>query len=828
MVNHQRMDTFEDLARVVEGPEIELSWAAVNDAPGACQSAYSLALFSGGKLLMATGWIESREQRHIVTASLPNGPEIEWTLWLRDDQGRESDEADASFFVGDIDWSAPWIAPTWSDPHRPAYFRRRFKVNRPVKDARLYVCGLGYCAARLNGEPLWGDALSPAVTDYTKTCQYVLYPDLSDWLKDGDNTLSVTVAAGWRSNDGPYLNRHEKPAFFGPIQLSAMLVIDYEDGTSKTIKTDGKWQCGQGPITFSHLFDGETYDARQKILYGPSCPIDPPGGVMRPMTIPPVTGWRTVDPVSLSRLPEGWLVDFGQNIAGVVVIDMPDDLVPGQTVTVRHAERLREDGTPYFDNLRGAKAADTYIAAGKRRDDAWQPEFVYHGFRYALVSGVDLTADMISAIPLHTDLDSDSAFRCGSAVVNAIQDMVLRTERDNMHSILTDCPQRDERMGWMNDATVRFEETPYNFEATAMFRKVCRDIADAQKPDGAISCTAPKVYGSWPADPVCSSFLVAGHMAWLHGGDLGVIREQFDNYARWEQCLLDHSDNYLVNYSYYGDWAGPAYACDSPEGAKSGVTPGVFMSTGYSYYNCRLLEKFARLLGRAEDEEKYAALAGKIGAAMLEKWYDREAKTFATGSMACQAFALWLDLAPEEDRADIAKALRDDLVRSEYRFTTGNLCTKYLLDELARFGYIDEAYALVTREEYPSWGWMLQNEATTVWERFELKDNGGMNSYNHPMYGAVGAWFYSALAGLVPLDDGWRRFAVKPKLPKKLMSCQATVDTPRGAVNVRWVRRGEKAYMQLDVPFGAEAEVEFGGVKTVCFSGHHAFESDNL
>ena len=831
-VNHQCLERFEDREHVVEGPTIVLTWAAINDAPGARQVAYRVRLDCDGEKLLDTRWVQSGEQRCVIDKPLPKGPRIDWALTLRDDRGVESDEATGYFYIGDIGWTAPWIAPSWDDAHRPAYFRKKIRLRDAVCDARLYVCGLGYFSVSIDGEELGDYRLDPPVTDYTKTCQYVMFPDIAEWLEDdedsGEAVITITVAAGWRQNEGKYLDRHDSPAFFGPIQLSAMLVIDYENGETETIQTDKTWQCGQGPVTRSHLFDGETYDARRrKITYGPVTLADAPGGAMRPMTIPPMNWTLPVKPVSISRLNEGWLVDFGQNIAGVVSIDMPDNLMQGQTITVRHAERLKEDGTPYFDNLRGAKATDTYIAAGSGKDETWEPQFVYHGFRYALVNGLDLTEAMISAVPVHTDLHSNSSFRCGSAVVNAVQDMVLRTERDNMHSILTDCPQRDERMGWMNDATVRFEETPYNFDATAMFRKICRDIADAQRPDGAIACTAPKVYGAWPADPVCSSFLVAGYMAWLHGGDLGVIREQFDNYARWEQCLLDHSDGYLVNYSYYGDWAGPAYACDSPEGAKSGVTPGEFMSSGYSLYNCRLLARFARLLGRDEDEAKYSDLAEKIAAAMLEKWYNRETKTFATGSMACQAFALWLDLAPEADRAAIAKALRNDLVAADYRFTTGNLCTKYLLDELARFGYVDEAYALVTREEYPSWGWMIQNEATTVWERFELKDNGGMNSYNHPMYGAVGAWFYSALAGLKPLEDGWKRFRVSPKLPKKLMSCQASVDTPRGMVNVRWVRRGGRAYMQLDVPFGCEADVSFGSVKATCQCGHHAFETED-
>ena len=824
-VNHSSLDTARDRCLVTEGPETVLSWAAVSDLEDSRQSAYQAVLKKGESVLYDSGWTETDEQSVSIGVPLPKGEEIEWTLRIRDNHGNTSEEARAAFFIGDIRWTADWIAPGWTDPLRPAYFRKRFYLKKQPVRAALYICGLGYFSVSVNGIPLPDNRLDPAHTDYTKSCQYAVYPRFGG-LKPGENELNVVVAAGWRFVSGRYIK--EDPVFFGPLQLSAMLLVEYEDGTKEQILTGPDWECGQGPTLSAHLFDGETFDARiENIEYGRVNLVKAPGGAMKLMTIPPVREEAEIRPVSVSRLGEGWILDFGKNIAGVARLRFPCCPEEGQKITLRYFERLRGDGTPYFDNLRGAKATDIYTASGREGKngvpDHWQPRFTYHGFRYILLGDADPYHCEVSAVPLHTDLKSTGMFRCGSAVINAIQDMVVRTEKDNMHSILTDCPQRDERMGWMNDATVRFEETPYNFDAAVMFKKICRDISDGQKPDGAISCTAPKVYGAWPADPVCSSFLVAGRMAWLHGGDKSVIREQFSNYARWEQCLLDHSDGYIVNYSYYGDWAGPAYACVSGENAKSAVTPGEFMSTGYSYYNCMLLSGFAHLLGRREDEENYNRLAEKIAEAMKQKWYRPETKTFATGSMACQAFALWLDLIPESDRADAARALKDDVVNSGYRFTTGNLCTKYLLDVLSRFGYVDEAYELVTREEYPSWGFMLQNEATTVWERFELKDNGGMNSYCHPMYGALGAWFYSALAGLTPLENGWKRFKVCPRLPKKLLSCQASLDTPRGYVNLRWVQQEGKKYLQIDVPFGAEAEVEFGNVKRTCASGHHSF-----
>jgi alpha-L-rhamnosidase len=377
-------------------------------------------------------------------------------------------------------------------------------------------------------------------------------------------------------------------------------------------------------------------------------------------------------------------------------------------------------------------------------------------------------------------------------------------------------------MGWMNDATVRFEETPFNFETGAMFRKIVRDIRAGQREDGAISCTVPyAVFGSFPADPVCSSYLVAAWQNYLHNGDLETIRENFEGFAAWENCLLNHSDDYIVNYSYYGDWAGPAYACEGNDGAKSVVTPGIFMSTGYSYYNCTLLSKFARLLNMEERAQEYDALAGKIRQAILDKWYDASSAKMATGSEACQAFALWLGIIPESDCFRAAKLMRDDLVARDYRFTTGNLCTRYMLDMLSAYGYEDDAYALMTREEYPSFGFMIQQEATTVWERFELKKQPGMNSHNHPMYGAADSWLYTALLGIKPTGAGFETLTIAPKIPAKLMSAQGNLDTVKGRINVKWVKRYGGVHLYIDLPAGVTATVLFGREEKTLTGGTH-------
>jgi alpha-L-rhamnosidase len=255
-------------------------------------------------------------------------------------------------------------------------------------------------------------------------------------------------------------------------------------------------------------------------------------------------------------------------------------------------------------------------------------------------------------------------------------------------------------------------------------------------------------------------------------------------------------------------------------------TPGILMSTGYFYYNAVLLSRFAALLGWRDEKEKYAALAEKIRQAMLAKWWDGKTGRMATGSQGCQSFALWLGILPEEGRRLAARRLHEDLEEKEYRITTGNLCTRYLMDVLTEYGYVDDAWRIVTREEYPSFGYMIQNEATTVWERFEMKKNPGMNSHNHPMYGAVGYWFYAYLAGIRPTAPGFSEAEIRPFFPEKLLSVNASVHTCRGDLTVRWIKRYGRLHLYVTVPFGTRARIVFAGEEHDVGSGFWSYHAD--
>ena len=316
----------------------------------------------------------------------------------------------------------------------------------------------------------------------------------------------------------------------------------------------------------------------------------------------------------------------------------------------------------------------------------------------------------------------------------------------------------------------------------------------------------------------------------LHTGNCDVVEKYYDRFVMWEQKLHSMAKDGILEYSLYGDWAAPIYACqggeESVDAVRSSYTPGSFMSTGFYYYNAVLLRDFAVMLGKQEDAQYYTELSANIKSAMLKKWWDPDTAQICTGSQGCQSFALWLGILPETHRQATAKRIHEDLVMQNYKITTGNICTRYLIDALTEYGYVEDAWRLMTREEYPSIGYMLQNEATTVWERFELKKSNAMNSHNHPMYGSVGYWFYRHLAGVRPTKAGFAEFEVKPYFPKELLSVNAKIDTPRGAVAVRWMRRFGKVVLQVTVPFSSCARVFFGENSYCVGSGFHCFEED--
>lgn len=848
-INHLAVDGDAMPGSVTDNLKPVFSWAAEHTENGRRQTAYRIRVWTEEKEKWDSGWVEESRQSAVYGGEpLEAMEELFWTVQIKDNEQQESDVKEGFFITALMDeWNADWITTPWDKEWEVKYFRKEFCVERKVKKAYLYVCGIGYQHVILNGHSLDEAYLQPAVSNYAKQCYYVTLP-VKDALQPGLNSLEVMVGTGWRKfSDKQLYMLNRTVEFFGKPKLTAVLCLQYDNGERACIVTDESWSCGRGPIVSSHLFDGELYDERIETEYVQNAVLIADASLkMRAQTIRPIRSHEILSPVTRIKAENGYVFDFGTNIAGIVELLIPADMPEGTEVKIYHVENVKGDGSRDPETIRNALAMDVFICGGEKRERTWKPRFVYHGFRYIYVEGWHEIPPMhcFKAISLYTDIKNSSFFRCGSPIVNQIQECVVQTEKNNLYSIATDCPQREERMGWFNDATARFEETPYNFNVRRLFTKIVEDLVAEQSADGAITCTAPYVYGNRPADPVCSSFLIAALENYLHYGNTADIEKYYTNFKAWNQCLKDHSQEGIVTLSYYGDWAGPAdccasweqaqtehsaytdpmEVCESTEYAHSAMTPGILMSTGYHYYNYKVLQKFAQIMHNEIEAEYNQKEAKRIQKAFLKKWWDEETGKVDSGSAGSQAFALWLGILPEDKRELAAKVLNDAVVRAGYRITTGNLNTRYVMDMLAEYGYMDTAWKLITRESYPSWGYMLQNGATTMWERFEFKRGSGMNSHDHPMYGSVGGWLYSHVAGIRPGEDGWQKFVVHPYLPKTLLYAEAKVETPFGMIYLKWIRQLGEIHVLLEVPFGTCAHVTLPwGEDRLVESGCHHF-----
>jgi len=807
-------------SRVSENAQPKISWRVFSAKSGAKQASFRLT--AGG---FDTGWVDTDEQSFVLPENtLERGVKTEIGVIVRDNFGEECEKSSFFVFNGEKEWTAAWIGDK-EGAQTPVYFRKKFFLPEKPKAARMYHTGLGYASVRVNGEYTDDARLDPAFTDYSKRVPYVFTPEIEKMLHAGENEILSVVAPGWRVLEGALPPGRVCP-FNGSMVFSATIEWQDSRGVWHAVETDETWEACDGPLTEALIYGGTKYDAgidEASNARGVKI-MKAPGGKPEVMTVPPIRIMGVNRPVAV--WPDGEdaaILDFGKNLAGVLRVPIKKG-EKGDKIVLTHTEELTEDGKLFKDTLRGARAQDEYVFSGDERDvSVFEPVFTFHGFRYARAEGIKNIESLfdIEAVELRTDADKKLFFTCGNPLLTRIHEISRATEYANQQSILTDCPQRDERMGWLNDATVRFDATSYQSDMGAFFKKVVRDICDVQEEDGTIGCTAPFMWGNRPADPVCTSFLLAGLQAYMHNGNIAIVKEAYPAWVKWEEYLLSRSENYIVDYSYYGDWAGPVGSC-VPEpsgvpGARSAVTPGLYMSTCFSYFNLKLLEKFAAALGLEEDAKKHAETAVKVRNAILDKFYNAETGVFAEGSQGAQAFALLLEIAPEPEKT--ALRMHEAVVKTGYRITTGNLTTRYLVEMLSVHGYLEDAWKLMTSREYPSLGYMIDQEATTVWERFELMKNAAMNSHCHPMYGAVAYWLYAYLIGIRPVEPAWKTCLIQPYMPENLSSAQATVDTPYGEVSVRWTKRYGARHLQAQIPFGMKAKIVFCGKEFDADSG---------
>jgi alpha-L-rhamnosidase len=822
------------------------------------QSAYRVESTTANGSRWDSGWIATDQSTFARHSGPPfaSRQRVEWRVRYRDEKGEESPwSAPARFELGllsSADWTAKWIRPAQALPEKTepvGCLQRAFTLAKPVKHARLYATARGLLAFELNGRRVGRDHFANGFTAYAKRIDTLTY-DVTDHLRPGTNRIDALLGTGWYAGRFPFETPNYGP-YGRDIALLAQLEIHYVDGSRETLVSDENWQgTFDGPIVASSLYDGEAYDARRSPTnWTPvaTAPIDLAAGPrLAPKPFPPVRATQTLTPRTITEPQPGRFVfDLGQNIVGWARIRVPVER--DGTVTLRFAEMLQADGTLYTASYRTAKSTDTYTAAAAGIVE-WEPRFTFHGFRYVelsgLPAGVRPEADWVTGVVLHTDLPVTGTFVSSHAKLNQLQNNIAWGWRGNSLDIPTDCPQRDERMGWTGDAQVFAPTSLFNTGAHAFWTSWLATLRDEQDADGAIPDVIPTAGVAWRArSPGWMD--AATFIPWalyVRTGDLAVLT---DNYTAMEKLVAWYRtqtvDGLLPTIGGFGDWLQPWPQTGATDQDwmkdRKGDTPRPLLGLAYYAQSARILADAARALGRTEDADRYAAEAANVRRTFAAHYFDAAGKLQnAPETQTAYALALAFDLVPAPLRAATSANLVRLVGAAGDHLRTGFLGTPHLARALDETGHADVALEVLFKETYPSWFYPINQGATTMWERWNSYSHDAgfgdvsMNSFNHYAYGAIGQWLYERIAGLAPdpARPGYKHFFVRPLVHGPLESARAELETPYGRAVSAWQKHGNSVSLEIVVPPNTTATVDFPDRRPsqTLASGTHRFDCE--
>lgn len=697
-------------------------------------------------------------------------------------------------------------------PRRSQLMRKEFELpSRPVR-ARVYASGLGGYELTINGDRVGDDIFAPGWTLYDKRIQYQVY-DVTRHVRQGPNAIGAWLGNVWWSSGLGWLGgeRHAKPG--ENLRLLLQLEVECEDGSTQIVATDGHWQCTASPILEDTLYHGEAYDAR---LEQPDWDkIDFRGEGWNPVAIagdpdarlcaergPRIRVTQELEPEKISEpIPGVHVLDFGQNHPGRprLTIKAP----AGTKITMRHAELLAPDGRIDTINYRSARATDTYVCKGAG-EEVWEPRFTYRGFRYMEVTGLPKAPDKRTIVSrvLHNAGQMAGEFECGNDLVNRILGNVRWGLRSNLHSVPTDCPQRDERLGWMGDAQAFAPTSLWLMDLAAFYGKWMRDVVDSQQPNGATTGVCPIIVIGRETDARSAWADAVSIVPWRvyeYAGDRRILEENYDAVKRWVEYMRANLTGGLYEKPTWGDWV-PVRDLKTNTEIK---TPHEPVSAAYGYLSTRLLARMADILGKADDARTYAALANDMAAKYNAKYIKPDGSGHLAGTQSADVLPLYFGITPPDKRAAVAKSIADDVIRRGGHHTTGFLGTPLILPLLADYGYPDLAWRIVSTDEYPSLGYMVKKGATTIWERWNTDREGpAMNSHNHFAFGSMAQWFFEGIAGLRPDEarPGFKHTIIKPYVVGDLQWARAKYPSPYGQLLSHWERKGDDLHLHVVVP----------------------------
>jgi alpha-L-rhamnosidase len=711
---------------------------------------------------------------------------------------------------------APYGQPKFGDDDsRALYLRRVFAVAKSVRRARLYATARGLYQVLLDGKAVGNASFAPGWTDYRKRIQYQTY-DVTDQLAKGDHAMGIVLGSGWYSGHvgltggGNYGDQ--------PYAL-AQLVLEYTDGTTETVATDANWRGSFGPILSQDLLMGESFDARKALGNWSAASYSDskwdavsmqtfPAVPLVAQTAPVVTKVEELTPKRITHPnTESYVFDLGQNMVGWARLRVKGPA--GQTVRLRFAEMLNPDGTIYTTNLRGAKATDFYTLAG-RGQEVYEPTFTFHGFRYVELVGYPgvPNKDAVRGIVVSSDNTRTGDFECSNPLVNQLQSNIFWGQRGNYLEIPTDCPQRDERLGWMGDAQIFARTATFNNDVAAFLGKYTQDIEDAQGAEGGFSDVSPRMGDQSDGAPAWGDAgVIVPWTIYQAYGDKRILASRYKAMQKWiayiDSANPDHQWLNRQNNSF-GDWLN-----------VDDDTPREVLATAYFARSTDLLARSARVLGRGGDAARYEQLLDQIRTAFVKNYVSADG-SIRGDTQTGYILALRFNLLPESLRANAAQRLVDAImVKRKGHLSTGFLGVGALNPTLTSIGRSDVAYQLLTTDTYPSWGYSIRQGATTIWERWDgwTQEKGfqdpGMNSFNHYSLGSVGEWMYGTVAGLDldPAKPGYENIIVRPIPGGGFTWARAKYDSIRGRIETSWRTRGQRFELDVTVPGNTTATV---------------------
>ncbi|MGA1976578.1 MAG: family 78 glycoside hydrolase catalytic domain [Bacteroidales bacterium] len=818
-----------------------MSWKIYGTGNNIMQTAYSIRVasdqkFSAGSLIWQSGKVTS-----YVSILVPySGPAMAsatryfWQVKIWDNKDRESKWSGAAFWetglLSPSGWKAKWIELE-GDTNRfspSPHFRKDFSIEKPIRNATVYVTSHGFYELHINGIKVGDQVLTPGWTSYGKRLQYQVY-DVTAHLVKGNNTVAALLGDGWYRGTLAWGGNW---AVYGKrLGLLVQLKIVYADGSEAVIISDESWKGIQdGALRMSDIYDGEVFDATKKLTgwdkpgYDDSkwsmVKIGKYNNNLIASESVPVKKLQEIKPVRIFRTPHGDLVaDMGQNMVGWVRLKVTGPR--GTVVTVRHAEVLDKYGEFYTENLRSAKAQYVYTLAGTG-EETYEPRFTFMGFRYVEVTGFPgtLTADNLTGVVVHSDMQGTGTFECSSKLVNQLQHNIVWGQNGNFVDVPTDCPQRNERLGWTGDAQAFCRTAAFNYDVSAFFSKWLKDLAADQKPGGEVPVVIPDILdrqGSATAQTSAGWGDVAVIAPWtiyMVYGDKRLLETQYPSMKAWVEYIRKKAGDGMIwkGGSVYGDWLFYHPPVNNHT-EHDGYTDHDLIATAFYAYSTSILASAAGELGKTEDAKFYSGLFDQIRKVFINE-YVTPAGRVGTNSQTSYILALRFNLLPDDLKPAAARFLADDIKNRHNHLSTGFLGTPFICHVLAQYGYTDVAYDLLLQETYPSWLYPVKMGATTIWERWDGQrtdstfQDPGMNSFNHYAYGAIGDWLYRVSAGIEEKKPGYREILIQPHLTKRLDYSKATLESPYGTIASGWERIADRIIVHVTIPANTSATIK--------------------